>query len=180
MGLSYLSQDDITQWAPWFWVIMAYKWTADQGKTLPALSLAWRSEHCDVDEHACTLLQSWFPQATDIEVLDATDYGMSLKWRDGRINAWLRMIRDPQTPRDTRKAMAQAYDHVWRRIRARIDAKMKGAPWLEITFRADTFTWLFDVANYGDYWDDPPVLDFVHWLESLEPILKNVPEVTAS
>jgi len=159
-------------------VIMTYKWTADQGKTVPELSLAWRSETCEVEEHARTLIQIWVPQATSIEV-EGIDNGLEMTWRDGRISTWLRAIRDPQTARETRKAMAKAYDNVWRRIHARIAAKIKGSEWLDITFRADTFTWAFDTSNYVDYWDEPVLLDLAHWLQSLEPILKVVPEVTA-
>ena len=179
MGLSYLSQDDIMQWAPWFWVIMAYKWTADQGKTVPPLPLAWRTQDCDVDRHACALIQIWIPQATVIELRESDD-GLHVVWRDARVTAWLQGIRDPRTPRDTRRAMAKAYDHWWRRVQARILAKTKEAPWLAITLRTDTFSWAFDTSNYADYWDDPVLMDLVHWFQSLAPILADVPEVTPS
>ena len=179
MALSYLSQDDIADWAPWLWVILAYKWTRDQGKTVPSLALDWRTGVVDLDAHARRLLQIWMPTAITITV-EEESYAFSIRmaWREARLTAWLQAMRDPQTPRETRRKLARQYAQWLRRVQGRIHAQTNGSPWLDIALRGDAFQWAFDADHYGDYWTDPALIDFVHWLQSLASLIVQIPEVT--
>ena len=68
MGLSYLNELEIMEWAPWLWVIVALKWTADQGKPVPTLTPAWRTGECDVGQYGGILLKIWIPEAADVVI----------------------------------------------------------------------------------------------------------------
>ncbi len=86
MSLSCLTQNEVADWTPWFWVILAYKWTADQGKPVPPLTPAWRTRDCDVDHHAQTLIRLWLPSATDVTLVSGmADAQLHLSWRDARL-----------------------------------------------------------------------------------------------
>jgi hypothetical protein len=174
MSISYLSQDGILQWAPWLWVIQAYQWTHDQGRPVPPLTPRWRSESCDLDRHALILIQAWRPDASHLQSL-ATPFQdqMHYIWQEPRLTAWLRRLRDPQTPRATRRLMAHAYAHWFRAVQERIQAQ--DTDWLIIRFHHDTVSWAVDFGNYADYWEDSALMRLVHFLQSLAEILDTVP-----
>lgn len=176
MSLSYLAQDDIAEWASWFWTILAYKWTADQGRPAPSLTPAWRSQICDLDRHALTLVRLWMPAAHALTLVSSVaDLRLHLTWRDARLTRWLLTMRDPNTPRARRQSLARQYATWHRAIHDRIAAKE--SDWLTLTFRGDRFSWRFDMDNYGDCWEEPFLLDLVHWLQSVAEILDTIPEV---
>lgn len=177
VSVSYLTQDEIALWAPWFWVILAYKWTADQGRPVPPLTPRWRTEACDLIPHAQTLVRAWLPFATDVTSPASVADVLHLVWRDTRLTRWLLTMRDPNTPRARRQYLARQYATWHRAIHDRMAAKESA--WLTLAFRGDRFSWLFDVDNYGDYWEEPAILDLVHWLKSLADILIAIPEVAA-
>lgn len=175
MDPSYLSENDIMQWAPWFWALVAYKWTADQGVTVPLFLPTWRAHpSCNLADHIHTLIGLWLPDSTDLTVEDDADHGWYLaQWRDPRLNAWRAALRT--APPTARRDLLRQYAAWLRTIRAILQAQVRQTPWLSLALRKDTWTWQFDPGHSDGFWDDSPLLDLAHWLQTLAQQRATIP-----
>jgi hypothetical protein len=174
VAVSYLTQEDITEWAPWFWVLMAFQWTAEQGRPVPPLTLAWRSGSCDLPAHLRTLVAAWMPTAT---AMTATDDGThwTVSWRDTRWMAWRARLQDHGLSRVQRRDLARAYA-VWHHtLQARQAAYTQREPMISIRLEPDGLSWECDLSEYDSVWEEPVLLPFAHWLQSLVPLLDRIP-----
>jgi hypothetical protein len=171
MALSYLSQDDIMDWAPWFWVLLAFQWTAEQGRALPPLALAWRSEPCDLPAHWRTLIAAWFPTATAITAND-NQGEWTMTWRDTRWMAWRTRLQAPDLSRDQRRDLARACA-VWHHtLQARIHGEMQRDSLITIRLLPDGLSW---TQGDDNDWQTSPLLLCAHWLQSLGPLFEKIP-----
>jgi len=159
MGIAYLSQDDITHWLPWFWVIEAYKWTADQGRPVPPLKPHWRAGSANLDAYGLTLIRIWRPEALDVTALSSvTDNALAYRWREPPLTARL------DSPRDA------AW---WQALQDR--ARASSEDWVTIEIAHDMVSWTLDFENSPNFWELSPLMELAHWLQSLTLVLDSPP-----
>ncbi len=171
MELSYLSQDTIMDWAPWFWVLLAFQWTAEQGRALPPLPLTWRSESCDLPTHWRTLIAAWFPTATAITVVE-NDGAWTITWHETRWMAWREHLQAPGLSRAQRRDHARAYA-VWHHtLQSRLDGERQRGALVTARLLPGGLSW---TQGADDDWQASPLLLCAHWLQSLVPVFEKIP-----
>lgn len=174
MALSYLNADDLNDWLLWFWVLLAFRWTAEQGRPVPPLTIAWRTQSCEIPAHLRTLVTAWIPTATAITATD-DDAHWTVTWRDTRWMAWRAFLQDPALSRSQRRDAARAY-MIWHHtLQARQQAVMQQNPMLAIQLTRDGVVWRANLQNYDGFWDDPLPVTFAHWLQTLVPLFARIP-----
>lgn len=176
---AYLSEDDILEWASWWEALLAYKWTADQGRSVPPFALTWRQGTPSRADHAARLLTCWIPTAQILPADAADDSSiLRLTWTDPTWTTWLTRLHDPALPTPIRRAAAHTYAHVWQAVQEFLAQSQDYAMQATVTAQGRRWTWQWD-PDY-DHWDEyePMLVRWVHWLATLTDLLRPLWEVT--
>ncbi|SMC08095.1 hypothetical protein SAMN00768000_3647 [Sulfobacillus thermosulfidooxidans DSM 9293] len=176
---AYLSEDDILEWSTWWETLMAYKWTADQGRPVPPLALTWRQGPVSRSDHARRLLTCWIPTAQILTTDDTDETSiLRLTWTDPAWTTWLTRLRDPALPPSIRRTAAQTYAQVWATVQDFLAKSQDYAMQATVTAQGRRWTWQWDL-DY-DNWDEyePMLVRWVHWLAVLTDLIRPLEEVT--